>query len=53
MRISNKHNGSFPRKSNNEIVTPHVGKILKLKSESKPKENPITHPNENVTTIVD
>ncbi len=53
MRISNKHNGSFPRKSNNEIMTPHEGKILKLKSESKPKENPIAHTNKNVTNIVD
>ena len=53
MRISNKHDGSFPRKSNNMIVTPHQGKVLKLKSKEKPKDNPITHTNENVTNIVD
>ncbi len=38
MKISNKNNGSFPRKSNNETVTPHEGKILKLKT--KPKDRP-------------
>lgn len=38
MRVSNRRDGAFPRKSNNETVTPHRNKQIRLKPE--PKENP-------------
>ncbi len=46
MRISNKSDGSFPRKSNNMTENLHQGKILRLKSKLKPKDSSITHTNE-------